>query len=291
MHSLQSQLVKYGVDPFDNGPPKCLSTGVEIDKAVVRDMLDAPVIGNALFKTFVNQRLESNKRGLFDPIKRVKLSNGVEKEKAIPKAVTLLKEDRQAFGLIIAKSISSQEAFQYPITTVPLAVATTDSTLRQSDKASLRNFLINECNSVSEVPPKNGSWFIDGLAAVCSLQPKRTYREWLRSFLQFTKPPKDSEAIQVGLINDTYKVDSIKGGTRKERGESGLKVKIDGFDQLMPQGNKWQGFLNIGQNKEELRKLLVKFMETGEGMSQLEHPYVVTAGDATFSVRDGWISI
>ena len=27
-------------------------------------------------------------------------------------------------------------------------------------------------------------------------------------------------------------------------------------------------------------------METGEGMSQLEHPYIVTAGDATFSVRD-----
>lgn len=291
VNSLKSQLAKYGVDPFDNCPPKYLSTGVEIDKSVVRDMLNAPAIGNALFKTFVHERLESNKIGLFDPIKRVKLSNGVEKKKAVPKAVTLLKEDRQAFGLIIAKSVSLQEAFEYPITTVPLAVATTDSTLRQSDKASLRNFLINECNSVSEEPPKNCSWFIDGLAAVRSLQPKRTYREWLRSFLQFTKPPKDVEAIQVGLINDTYKADSIKGGTRKERGESGLKVKIDGFDQHMLQGNKWQEFLNSGQNKEELIQLLVKYMETGEGMSQLEHPYLVTAGDATFSVRHGGISL
>eukprot|EP00112_Aurelia_sp_Birch-Aquarium-sp1_P023401 Seg6964.2 transcript_id=Seg6964.2/GoldUCD/mRNA.D3Y31 product="hypothetical protein" protein_id=Seg6964.2/GoldUCD/D3Y31 len=196
VNSLKSQLAKYGVDPFDNCPPKYLSTGVEIDKFVVRDMLNAPAIGNALFKTFVHERLESNKIGLFDPIKRVKLSNGVEKKKAVPKAVTLLKEDRQAFGLIIAKSVSLQEAFEYPITTVPLAVATTDSTLRQSDKASLRNFLINECNSVSEEPPKNCSWFIDGLAAVRSFQPKKTYREWLRSFLQFTKLPKDVEAIQ-----------------------------------------------------------------------------------------------
>ena len=286
VNSLKDQLAKYGVDPFDNCPPRCLSTGVEIDEAVVRDMLDAPAIGNALFKKFVHERLESNKTGYFDPIKKVKLNNGVEKKKPIPKAVTLLKEDRQAFGLIIGKSVSLQEAFKYPITTVPLAVATTESTLRQSDKASLRNFLITESNSVSEEPPKNCSWFIDGLAAVRSLQPKRTYREWLRNFLQFTKPPKDSEAIQVGLVNDTYKADSIKGGTRKERGESGLKVKIDGFDQHMLQGSKWQEFLNSGQNKEELIQLIVKYMETGEGMSQLEHPYIVTAGDATFSVRD-----
>ena len=51
-------------------------------------------------------------------------------------------EDRQAFGLIVAKSVSLEEAFQYPITTIPLAVATSESTLRQSNKASLRNYLM-----------------------------------------------------------------------------------------------------------------------------------------------------
>ena len=60
--------------------------------------------------------------------------------------------------------------------------------------------------------------------------------------LQFTKPPKDAEAIQVGLMNDTYKADSIKGGTRKECGDSGVTVKIDGFDQRILQGSQWQEF-------------------------------------------------
>ena len=288
--SLKNQLAKYGVDPFDKCPPKCLSTGVQIDEIVVRDMLNAPSIGNELFKTFVEERLQRSGKGFFDPIKRVKLRNGIEKKKVIPKAVTLLKEDRQAFGLVVAKSVSLQEAFKFPITSVPLAVATTEATLRQSDKASLRNYLINECNSISEDPPKNCSWFIDGLAAVRSLQPKKTYRVWLKSFLQFAKPPRNTDAIQVGLINDTYKADSVKGGTRKDRGESGLRVQIDGFDQHMLQGNKWQEFLNSGENKEELIQLLVKYLGTEEGMAQLEHPYIITAGDATFAVRNGTVS-
>ena len=46
--SLKRQLRNYGVDPFDKCPPKCLPTGVEIDKTVVRDMLNAPATGNVV---------------------------------------------------------------------------------------------------------------------------------------------------------------------------------------------------------------------------------------------------
>ena len=113
-------------------------------------MLNAPATGNALFKTLVNERLESSVKEFFDPIKKVKLKNGCEKKKTIPKAVSLLKEDCQAFGLIVAKSVSLEEAFQYPITTVPLPAATSESTLRQTNKASLRNYFINESGSISE---------------------------------------------------------------------------------------------------------------------------------------------
>ena len=98
---------------------------------------------------------------------------------------------------------------------------------------------MNEPGSVFENTPKNCSWFIDGFAAIRSLKPKKTYREWLKSLLLFITPPKESEPIQVGLINDTYKEDSIKGGTRKERGESGPRVGIEEFDQHMLQGSKW----------------------------------------------------
>lgn len=120
VNSLKDQLTKDGVDLFDSCPPKYLQSGAEFNKDVVGDMIDAPAIENALFNTFACERLASNKVGFFDPINTVKRSNGAEKKKAIRKALSLLKED--LFGPIIEKSVSLQEAFQYPITTVQLAI-------------------------------------------------------------------------------------------------------------------------------------------------------------------------
>ena len=290
--NLKNQLRNYGIDPFDRSPPKCLPTGVEIDKTVVEDMLNAATIGNTLFKTFVNERLQSNVKGFFEPIKKVKLNNGLEKKKkATSKEVSLVKEDRQAFGIIVAKSVSLEDAFQYPITTVPLAVATPDAKLRQSCKASLRNYLMSESDSSSENVPDNCSWFIDGLAAIRSLRPAKTYREWLKRLLQFVTPPRGCNAVEVGLINDTYKKDSVKEGTRLERGASGQKVTISGFDQNMLQGNKWQEFLNSGENKEELIQLIARYLQTDEGKSFLQQPLIVTAADTTYSICDSVSSI
>ncbi len=68
-----------------------------------------------------------------------RLHTGITKKKPPIKAVSVLKKDCQAFGLILAKAISLEDAFCFPITSVPLALATPDGSLRQSDKASLRN--------------------------------------------------------------------------------------------------------------------------------------------------------
>ena len=48
----------------------------------------------------------------------------MEKAKKDPKVVNILKEDRQAFGLLAGKATSPEEAHSYPLTTVPLALAT-----------------------------------------------------------------------------------------------------------------------------------------------------------------------
>lgn len=135
--NLKKILGGYGIDPFSNHPPRCIATDTEISKDVVFDMIRAPEIGESQFKDFVFH----NEVGFFTPIKKNKLKTGIKKEKATPKATTVLKEDCQAFGLIISKSISNLEAFSHCITSIPLSVATPDGELRQSDKASLRNFL------------------------------------------------------------------------------------------------------------------------------------------------------
>ena len=43
----------------------------------------------------------------------------------------MIKEDRQAFGLLVGKVQSPSEALKYPLTTVSLALAKPDQTLHQ----------------------------------------------------------------------------------------------------------------------------------------------------------------
>ena len=77
-----------------------------------------------------------------------------------PKAVSIVKEDRQAFGLLVGKAASLEEVFAFPITTIPLSLATPDVALRQGNKAVFRNFMIKESNSLVNTPPKNARWII-----------------------------------------------------------------------------------------------------------------------------------
>ena len=127
------------------------------------------------------------------------------------------------------------EAFSHCITSLPLSVATPDGELRQSDKASLRNFLNNEAGATSKIIPKKAAWFVDGMAAVRSLKPKETFEEWIDTLLRFITPLDGAEATVTGMINDTYTAYSTKAGTRKKRGE-GTRTHVEGVKQHMPSG-------------------------------------------------------
>ena len=77
--------------------------GCEIPKEIALDMLRAPTIGEKQFDEFVQQRVIQNEVGFFAPIKINNLKTGIKKTKKTLKDVTVLKEDCQAFGLIISK--------------------------------------------------------------------------------------------------------------------------------------------------------------------------------------------
>ena len=51
---------------------------------------------------------------------------GWKKVKRVSKAVNVLKEDRQAFGLLVGKATTPKEAHSHSLTSVPLALATAD---------------------------------------------------------------------------------------------------------------------------------------------------------------------
>ena len=88
----------------------------------------------------------------FDPIKKTNLDTGIKRKPRANKA-SAIKEDRQAFGIVLSENIDLEEALQYPLTTFPLSLATPEGNLRQrNNKALLRNFLITEANAIVENP-------------------------------------------------------------------------------------------------------------------------------------------
>ena len=183
VNNLKKTLNGYGIDPFSDQPPRHIANGTEIAKNVAEDMIKAGSIGEKQFDDFVSQRLITHSVAFFSAIKRNNLKTGIKKVKPSPKAVTILKEDCQAFGVIISKSLSLSEAFQHPITSLPLSIATPDGELRQSDKASLRNFLKDHAKATSTVAPKQAAWFVDGLASIRTFKRKETYEKWMEGLL------------------------------------------------------------------------------------------------------------
>ena len=88
-----------------------------------------------------------------------------------------------------------------------------------------------------------------------SLKSKDTYGEWIESLIRFITQPKLAEHLLVGMVNYTYRELSTKNKTRNQRGQDHIKTVIQGFEQHMPAGMKWNEFLRNANNKDELREL------------------------------------
>ena len=82
------------------------------------------------------------------------------------KKISILKEDRQAFGFLLGKEADLHESFQYPITRFPLSIASSDGKLKQGQKSLLRNLLIAEASAITKSAPKLSRWIFDAMALV-----------------------------------------------------------------------------------------------------------------------------
>ena len=102
-------------------------------------------------------------------------------------------------------------------------------------------------------------------------------------FLEIYNPDVSFKPKEVGLINVIYLDRSVKGGMRRDRGETieTKKVKIEGSEQHMLQGNQWQEFPCCSGNKNELISLIARniFSTKGSGM---KYPFTFTTDDKTF---------
>ena len=75
-------------------------------------LLNSSIPRENLFLELINKcLLPSEERVDFlSPIKNPKLETGLKKKKKTPKVINVLKEDKQAFGLLVGKTTSLLEA-------------------------------------------------------------------------------------------------------------------------------------------------------------------------------------
>ena len=70
--------------------------------------------------------------------------------------------------------------------------------------------MIEESHAAYEIFLTQCRWIIDGMAAIRSVNARKTYREWLECLMKFVNPSEDKDAISIEIINDTYKRDSVE---------------------------------------------------------------------------------
>ena len=96
----------------------------------------------------------------------------VSRRRKKAKSIDVLKEDQHTFELLVEKVRTREEALPYPVTSIPPALEFPDNTLRQSLKASLRNFSKGDARSLCKQPNEVSDWFIDSMATVNSIGSK-----------------------------------------------------------------------------------------------------------------------
>jgi len=140
-----------------------------------------------------------------------------------------------AFGAVVGKSTTAREDHSYPLTSVPLALSTEESGLRQGAKAMLRNYMIDETKVGEDEPPSRAEWLIDGMAAVQAVPPKHTWKEYAESQLQFCTQPATYNPVRVAVIMNTYRERRIRNQKRRgQSGHQGRKIFITERDSRCP---------------------------------------------------------
>ena len=217
--SMVQQVERY-LNPFDLQPAGNFKTGEVIVENIIKGLSSSSFLGENLFLEFINKCLlhSSDERvDFFSPKKNAKLETRLKKKKQTPKVINVLRENKQAFGLLVRKTLSLLEAHSYPLTLVLLALASPDGILRQGSEAALRNYLISKFNALSTVPVQKAKWIVDGMSVIRSMQSQCTWGGFCQAFVQAYMPDKECFPVALNIVRDIYGARGIKEMTQNCR--------------------------------------------------------------------------
>ena len=115
---------------------------------MIDGLLASQEIGEDSYTTFIDERIKTKDGTEVSICKPINWRNSVigfkKKKKTTPKQVDILKEDRQAFKLLVGKVKTPEESLSHPLTTIPLALAFLIDTPKQPQKVQLCNFFTED---------------------------------------------------------------------------------------------------------------------------------------------------
>ena len=151
-----------------------IATGVVLPEDVAQTLVHSTEKGRQQMKTFVEQRINSNAVGFWEPIPNMKIKTFSSANKKIhvkssDKLVTV-NADRDLFGRLLivsnTRQISLKDVLSFELSPVPYSLANADGSLRKGTKSVLCSLLEKDVNVVQQLTalPNPTVVIIDGMA-------------------------------------------------------------------------------------------------------------------------------
>ena len=266
VQSLMDMLENNWIDPFNNENQELISisTGKSATPEIASDLLNANKRGELAYKDFSQKRIESSppRQKFNDSISKLKLKtfSDLEKKKKIGKESgkeIILKADRLLFGPMIviaeSRSLSMKDVLSHPLGPLPWSLASTDGSLRKTNKSALARKLESNIPPAESIP-RPCATIIDCMSLVQKLKgDQKTFSEVADTLLCMALH-ECPESQRVDLVFDVYRSISIKNIERQNRATAAGTQSHN----ISP-GHKvqqWKKFLAEGSNKRALAVFL-----------------------------------
>ena len=172
--------------------------------------------------------------------------------------------NRNVLGLLVRLSLCSgqpvgfENALRYPLSPMPLSIATPDGERHEATKSKLMDVILKKTRNPPK-PPKSviaikkqkpSALVVDLIAVIRTMtELSQTYCEFTWKFLGSL--PKGCKSVD--LVADTYREIPIKNGEHQKRGTS-ARLMIHSPQSKLPR--EFKNFLKNGENKTRLIELI-----------------------------------
>lgn len=258
-------------EQLDEKPERVdLDESIIMPPEVLEDVRNVKVIGERIYQEFQQKRIFTQDEAFTAPLKRCRLRlfkyGRIEPQTSQKSSVTAVKDSQAKTAQILLAANAGRhvtELFKHESNDYPPAL-TRKGKLHHGAKSEILD-LVTEASTENQ--PQTSCAVLDGAVLVQMLRPRNvtTIEEYCSNvFIPYILKYFENNQ-RVDVIWDVYVPNSLKAGTREQRGTGNqrrvtLATKIPG---------NWASFLRVDQNKQKLFVLLA------DQLSKIHLPEVI----------------